>query len=162
MAFQDGQLLYETATLVSPSDLSEDRGLQSEWNDGYAAFSRGEVRLTGVPNIKVPDLSNEKVSGVNGVEGYLMELNLWRHDGEGIFEEIIIEREDGGYFCQYWKLNTKSTTRETNCYYRQAETFPRKTIGGRKPLFADNEMRSLECIVPEHRLHFFITTGKQT
>ncbi len=161
--FEDGSLQYRIYQIATLSELPQDIHPASKWDDGYVAFSRGEKRWKDIPEAKREALWDVKPSTGNsdmpGVEGYVMEINLWRHDGQGTFEEISLEREDRQIFCQHLKLVTApDQALELRCYFRQAETLAAKPVG-KPPLFNDHELRSLECIVPEHRLHFFITTG---
>lgn len=161
--FEDGWLDYQVFSIAGPEELPQEIGWRLPWDDGCIAFSRGEVPLADIADLGAPNLWNERAKGIEGVEGYLMEFDLWRHDAKGIFEEISIEREDGGFICQHWWLDT-GETKETNCYYRQAKTLARRPIRhpiGREALFdGAGLLLSLECIMPDHRLHFFITTGR--
>lgn len=164
--FEDGNVQYRVYQKANLSELPEEILPASSWNDGYVAFSRGEKRWADIPEEQRTSLWNLKLSKddamMPGVEGYVMEINLWRHDGKGIFEEVSIERDDRLIFCQHWKLDTApDQTLEKRCFFRQAETIAVKPVG-KPPIFAEDELRSLECVVPEHRLHFFLTTGKKS
>lgn len=161
--FEDGSLQYRIYQKASLSELPAEILPASKWDDGYAAFSRGEKRWKDIPEAQRAGLWDLKPAKENpvipGVEGYVTEINLWRRDGEGLFEEVSIERDGRRIFCQHWKLDSASdVTLENRCFFRQAETIAGKPVG-RSSIFSENELRSLECIVPEHRLHFFITTG---
>ncbi len=127
-----------------------------DWDDGYLAFSKGEKRLENIDLAKLNDFQNQKVQGIGSVEGYLMEIDLWR-SRNGIYEEIAIERDDTGFYCQKWELDTEN--KEFNCYYRRVKTLVRKAIGNAKEIFKNDELQSIEVVYPEKRLHFFITAG---
>jgi len=157
--FGDGWLDYKVNTLKILKELKTAMWPESEWEDGYVAFSRGECRWCDIPEDRRAGLWNERVSGIRGVEGYLMELNLWRSEA-GVNEEICIERQDSDFYCQYWRLDTKQQE-ETNCYYRHAETIRRDLVGRRKAIFKSDLVQTIEVIAPENRLHFFIT-GRQS
>lgn len=151
--FKDGFVTY-TVTRELPSDFSF-----SGWDDGYVAFSKGEKPLKDIlANIDIKDKSfvdviNNKIDGIYGVEGFLMELDLWRNNNDGAYEEISIERNDSGFLVQEWKLETKSE-KDRNCYWRMVDTSPRDNS-----IFKDLELKSIEVVYPENRLHFFLTVG---
>jgi hypothetical protein len=147
--FEDGHLTYEIATEAMPAfDLSE-------WDDGYLAFSNAERRLSELKDLPVSRLLGGKAQGIDGVEGYLMEVGLWRSRDE-VFEELSVEREDRGYFAQRWRLETRPTDGKTaNCHFRRATTQPR----AKGKLFSGSDLRSMEVVCPATRLHFFITCG---
>lgn len=157
--FIEGRIEYQSFTLTKPAEMPECVAFQKPWQDGYIAFSRGEARLSEIGDATAARLWEEKVNNLPDCEGFLMEMNLWRDNGGNVFEEISLEHEDDGFFCQYWRLE-KAGGDQANCYCRQAKTSPRLTFGDRKSLFAEGELSSWECIAPEHRLHFFITTGR--
>ena len=158
--FREGRLEYLSFTISNPSEMPLYVVFESPWRDGYATFSRGEVRLAMLGSHTAAHLWEERVNNLPDCEGFLMEMDLWRDDGKGTYEEISIEREDDGFFCQYWRLEM-SGNKQANCYFRRAKTEPRRPLGGRPSLFGEGELLSWECVVPEHRLHFFITTGRQ-
>lgn len=155
----------------------------TDWKDGYYSFSHTEIRKREFHNNKTlhdeilnkrENLLYERIS-LNGEDGnpktaYLMEIGLWKNssfDNGKIFEEISIERDDNGFFLQQWKLFTGkkldfgsgsgSESEWLECYYKTAETKQGK--GAAFTLFKGNELESIEIIIPEKRLHFFLTTG---
>lgn len=145
--FKEGFVTY-TVTYELPSDFSF-----NGWDDGYAAFSMGEKRMKDIKERDFLELVQDRVTGINGVEGYLMEVDLWRSNSDRSYEEISIEREDKGFLVHQWKLET-NTTNNSNCYWRFAETQPRGNS-----ILNKESLKSIEVIVDEHRLHFFITTS---
>lgn len=168
--FSDGFLAYEAGPVLEPNEVAAKLGVLSDWSGGFLAFSAG-VSLDGSGNAQpgeavldeklkrrdIATLLGHKVENIPGVQGYLMELNLWRKPADGIAEEVCVEREDGGFFYQQWTLRgnkeTVSSSQEMPCYFRKAETFPRGNSIFKKSL------SSVEVIVPRDRLHFFLTTG---
>jgi hypothetical protein len=139
--------------------------LAGNWDDGFLAFSRGERRLFDflAENGSQPlaRLQGQRVDGLTGVEGYLMELDLWRRDQEtGCVEEIVAEREDRGFFVQTWRLETRPPEGcAPNCYFRPLASFSRKPIGDCPRIFPETALRAVEVIVADRRLHFFLTTA---
>lgn len=154
--YNDGYLDY-TSEIIK--DIGEDIKL-NEWENGYLAFSKGEIRLSDYNTLNCEDVFKSKVSLPDIVDGYLMEANVWRNRG-GLVEELVIEREDNGFLIQRWTLYTKKTDKnDTNCFYEFIKPHQRKTIGNTISLFTDEELASIEVVYPEYRLHFFITTGR--
>ena len=152
--YKDGFVTYTMKFSIDDTDLES-------WDDGYLAFSNTELRINDklLNGLKLEDILNGS-SSVNGVEGYLMEVDLWRHEG-GVYKEISIEREDRGFLVQRWSLHTNIKENEKpdgyKCYYRKVNTLPRRPIADGARLFGDGELQSVEVIVPKRRLHFFIT-----
>lgn len=155
-AFQDGILLYQA------DQVSIDGGVPnlSEWDDGFIAFSDGEIRLDQAREVVPEHLFADRVAENKPFSGYVMEVDLWRQR-EGAFEELVLEREDSGLYRQYWKLRPSAEAGETNCYFRTAATRRRSPIE-RASVFATDDLRCLEVIHPENRLHFFIPIGRKT
>ena len=159
--FQDGYLEYrQSAAEDLPGEIM--KLLAEKWTDGFCAFSNRELRLRDIGD-KMADVSmfSGRVSGIPDTEGYLMELDLWRACGE-YNEELVIEREDYGFLIQHWKLHKTKTGEAVGdaCFYRSANTIPQeRKEGGKGLLFEEKEITSVEVIVPEKRLHFFITAG---
>jgi hypothetical protein len=132
--------------------------LGETWENGYLAFSSGEVRLEAVRGQAIAVA--ERIVGFPGVEGYLMEAGLWRANGTA-FEEIAAEREDTRFWLQRFFLETNVHIEDANCVYKPAATFERERIPSSKaPLFRDDELRTIEVVCPLSRLHIFITTGE--
>lgn len=153
--FIDGFLVYECES-KSIENLLKDYDFAG-WDDGYLAFSKGERQLQDIKD-KIKDLikgdKQGKVAGLEGIYGYLMEIDLWRKNGD-CPEEISIERDDNGFYCQRWNLFKKVPPEKYyDCLYRTVDTFPR-----RNSIFKDQPLESIEVIVPQNRFHFFITTG---
>lgn len=157
-AFEGAWLDYEILTLNA--DEAAALLQPSEWDDGFLAFSNTEMRLKDLPRgLSSFDLCCKSIDGLDGVEGYLMEADLWRRRGE-VFEEISLEREHRCFFFQKWKVRLVTGKEKSNCYWQLAKTFARTPIGSGKDLFGKgNLLPSIEVIQPETRLHFFITTG---
>jgi len=155
--FRDGFLSYECEKLSLDKLLSTYDF--SGWQDGFIAFSNTEKRLNDI-KADIKDLlkgdNQGKVRGVDGIEGYLMEINLWRSHDTGC-EEIVVERDDDGFYCQRWKL-LKQEPQENyfECRYRPVNTFP-----CRNSILKDQSLESIEVIVPQTKFHFFITGEKK-
>lgn len=151
--FSDGFITYTVETKSThelPSGFSF-----NDWDDGYAAFSNCEKRLKDIKGRDFSELVKDRVTGISGAEGYLMEVDLWRRNSDGTYEEISIEREDRGFLVQQWRLSKNNFDGGEPCYYCEADTQPRSNLR----LFEKDELRSMEVIMPEHRLHFFLTAG---
>lgn len=157
--FMDGFIKYDVLVLDTPELQKEhlDNIGLSDWADGYLAFSNTEKRLSDLKTHNLPDLFSK---GLSGVEGYLMEVDLWKNKN-GIYEEVSIEREDDYLLLQMWTLD--ATSQMKNCYYRKVETIPRgstlQPTRSLQPTFKDKDLNSLEVVFPEKRLHFFISAG---
>lgn len=158
--YLDGWLIYnvrQNAAVAEVCDLI--RALS--WDDGYIAFSKGELRWQGKPLNDTQDLIilfNHPHKDKD-IEGYVMEAGLWRQDGELIYEELSIERDAGGFFTQHWQLHTSKDTigdkKYLPCYYRYAQ----KVLPLRQSkIFKKGEIRAVEIIVPDYRLHIYMTT----
>lgn len=127
-----------------------------EWYDGYLAFSKKELRLKQVKSLPLEELFKQQDgSTLEGVEGWLIEVDLWRYR-DNCFEEISIEREDDRFFMQQWSLSTDVKADQENCFYRVVNPLSNQTN-----LFESNELVAFEVIVPQERLHFFITRGSE-
>lgn len=122
---------------------------EADMKQGYAAFSKGEIRLPDAGLVVNADLLNERTA-LKDCDGYLMELNLWKNEGT-IFEEIAVERTDEGFLTQEWKLDI-SEIEQGNCWYR----FRKHPVLENSRLYKD-KIETIETIMPKHRLHFFIT-----
>lgn len=148
--FEKGVLAYE----ASITAVDEVRKISLKgWDDGYLAFSNTERRLREV-DIELGSLLDGNFEGLLAVEGYLMEIGLWRRL-ENIYEEVSVEREDAGFFRQWWKLEKLSNgDKRGNCFYREVNTLPRPNS-----IFKETGLRSLEVIVQDCRLHFFMTVA---
>jgi len=158
--FQEGYLLYEVHI-----DVADFRAYDwSIWEDGYLAFSNNERRFHKAEDPeKIPQL----LSGENQRtdHGYLMELDLWRAPSEGVLRELVLQREGASFFVQDWTLwPNPPEGQKPNCYFAEAETRPLTISNGSSwPKgtlhFKPDELRAMEVVVPDMRLHFFITTG---
>jgi hypothetical protein len=147
--YRDGSLEYFVKDRV-PADGIKDHVLGHAWDGGFAAFSRGEKDLDDLDLDELVSGAGDRVATGNGIEGYLMELDLWRRREDKI-EELVLEREGDGFLLQKWTLTTNPDGK-ANCHYRTASTRLRGRYGGRR-------QDSIEVVAPEHRLHFYITTG---
>ncbi|RMG04484.1 MAG: hypothetical protein D6726_03275, partial [Nitrospirae bacterium] len=152
--FQKGFLIYEVLQVETPVSVNPD-----QWDDGYLAYSTVEERLSAVKG-KDKDLKTlfSSHTGDSG-RGYLMEADLWR-ERDGVYEEMSIEREDGNFLIQTWRLYGSAETPPEQgalrCFYRHTKTMPRG-LSLERGLFKEEELKSIEVVVPERRLHFFIT-----
>ncbi|MCP4346239.1 MAG: hypothetical protein GY795_12030 [Desulfobacterales bacterium] len=148
MKFEDGFIKYTVQHFENVDELPKE--INSEWDDGYVSFSKTEKRF-----------EKEDILSLLTQDDFT-EIDLWRK-GSDMYEEIAVEREDRGFFFQHWQLFTKEKQKPEGdnicrCYYRNAETVPRKPIET-KAVFQDNQLNSIEVICPDNRLHFFITAG---
>lgn len=145
--FYEGFIKYQVKFEI------EDEIELRDWDDGYIAFSNGEKRLKELLSMfsisTISELLQLKFNPVDGIEGYVVEVDLWR-SRNNVYEEISIEREDRGFLLQHWILSQKELENSKPCYLREVETLPRKNS-----LF--KRLSSIEVIIPEFRLHFFIT-----
>lgn len=160
--FSKGFLVYQVSQIQQVAETFLDK---SAWANGFYAFSHKEVamREVDVSQLTGTDLYHSRVD-IDNESTYLNEINLWRHQ-DGCFEEIVLEREDRYFILQQWRLYTQGIEKTDDlkkklppsypCYFKKTDTIPDKTA-----LFGPNELVSLEIIVPEKRLHFFLTTGE--
>lgn len=155
--FADGWVEY-TAREIPENNIDLKEVSPANWDDGYLAYSQGEIRID--KRMNDIDFVN-RTHGTNGVKGYLMEINFWKKTVD-TYEEISIEREDSGFFYQKWTLHTKPgdyAKPNYRCHYRKAPTMVREPIGKGAKQFEDDDLSSIEVVCPERRLHFFITEG---
>jgi hypothetical protein len=156
-AFKDGIVKYEAFEAETPPAIS-----LSDWDDGFLAFSKGELRLNDVKG-RNHDLKGLLLTRnpIPEQEGYLMEANLWR-GGDRFYEELSIEQDYGVFIIQKWLLIPEPAegVDGMRCFYRWAETMPR-SLTIKQGLFSENELRTIEVVVPERRLHFFITANRE-
>lgn len=142
--WKDGWLDYEFKTANTlPEMLWKDK----DWS-GYAAFSTYEEELETEKMKEFQDAGK-----MDDTIGCLMELGAWRTRKDGVFEEIAVEREGKDFLIHTWCLSTPSNGK-VNCYFREAETGFQKTA---KKKVTFEKMLSMEVVVPDARLHFFIT-----
>ena len=145
--------------------------LNRKWDDGFAAFSNGEVRLDEDTMAALADLlAGRRLQEGDvalrkkfaGFEGFLMEAGLWRRSQEKgekkVLEELAFEREGEGFFVQYWRLEPEKAAGDggLSCWWRPAATFVR---GNLKKLFPEGKVATREVVVPEYRLRFYLTEG---
>ena len=155
--FNHGFLRYETG--MKNAELLDSIIEMPRWDDGYVAFSELEKRIDDLGD--TPISFTDRIHGL----GFVTEIDVWRH-GDGVWEELVLEREDHGYFIQHWTLFDQAETRPENtrpCFWRRADTRARKPLGT-PGIFSDSQkgetlLASLEVICPDKRLHFFLTTG---
>ncbi len=160
--FKQGYLIYSVKENLAVSELS-DLIKSLTWDDGFIAFSQGEFRWQGKGFDTIDDLKtllSVRHKG-KGYEGYVMEADLWREDGGMLYEELSIERDSTGFFVQHWQLHTSIDTvgdrKAFNCYYRHTH----KVIPLRQSkLFQKGELSAIEVVVPEFRLHIYLTTKR--
>lgn len=156
--FNDGFLRYETD--MKQPEILDNYFKISQWDDGYIAYSNLEKRIH--------DPGDTPISLTCRIQelGFVTEINVWRY-WDGVWEELVFEREDQGYFMQHWTLSVQSETRPENsrpCYWRRAQTLVRKPLGSPGIFSAwpkgETLLNSREVICPVQRLHFFLTTGE--
>ena len=140
---------------VEPEQAS-DRALPGEWDDGFAAFSNREKPLAKLE--PSPERLFWDRRDTFGMEGWLMEANLWRNK-DGLYEEICLEREDDGIFVQHWKLATGVAEEAADCLYRTVELVAGKPVQRGGDVFTDGRIRAMEIVYPKSRLHIFMTIG---
>ena len=155
--FLEGTLVYTAAGGITPADLAHK--LAGAWQDGYVAFAASEKRLAELKGI-APDVSflSGRVQNLDGAEGYVTELNLWRRDG-AILEEIAAEREENTFHVQTWRLDTAPATGSGNCWHRPAATRSGSHHKAGRRLFS-GELAGVEVVMPQQRLNFYITRGE--
>lgn len=153
--FQTGRLIWQQANGLMPADLlKRAEFLQKSWQDGVVTFSVDELRLKNIGTEKLQEYLGGRSDQNGGPEGYLMELNCWRKADQN-YEELALERQGETFSAQYLKLLTNASD-ETGmlCYYRTAQTVVRNNIEA-----LDHELTSIEVVVPEYRLRFYLTRG---
>jgi len=156
-AFKVGIVRYESFETSTPPEIN-----LSDWDDGFLAFSKEELRLKDVKgsNYGLKRLLTTR-NPIPGQEGYLMEVDLWRAR-DGTCEEVSIEQDYGVFFTQKWILfpELKEGIDGMRCFYRFSETMPR-SLSIKHGLFSESELGTIEVIVPEKRLHFYITVNRE-
>lgn len=160
MEFQEGFFSYEIHFDVADFDKYD----WSLWDDGFLAFSNREWRFDKKSHPKqIPLLlsgDNQKTAN-----GYLMELDLWWAPSQGVFRELVLEREGTSFFVQDFTLcKTPPDGQKLNCYFAKAKTRPPKkdkdpNKARKRILFESKELASIEVVVPDTRLHVFLTTA---
>lgn len=157
--FSTGSLLWSVDTMTAKEFTH--LHLNSDWHDGFAAFSNAECRLRELGSPKhLAELLDGRIENHDGLEGFLMEGGLWRSDAKTqVYEELALEREGNRYFVQYWRLSLHKSTEQgsSRCYWRDAATFAR---GNLHKLFPEKTIAAFEVIVPADRLRFYITRGQ--
>ncbi|MCX7635113.1 MAG: hypothetical protein N2Z74_05135 [Syntrophales bacterium] len=148
--FHEGSLQWQAASMTS--DAIAEQFLQQTWDDGFLAFSDSERRLDKEGFLLLTAALKGRADAVGGPTGYLMEAGLWRNRG-AIVEELSLEREGEVFFVQYWRLTRHAPPEAANCYWREAATFVRGNLGH---VFVGN-IKTLEVIVPDHRLRLYLT-----
>jgi len=158
MDFKDGYITYETLFIKTLDNMPKDTVL-SRWDDGYLAFSNVEIRIDDeIKRLDVCHIANSRINEFEnltalGGEGYLMELDVWRKEGDTI-EEMTLERMDNGWFYQRWKLKTEGFDKP-NCFYNSCKVTIRNP---NRKIFHRDDIGAVEVIVPDKRLNFYITT----
>ncbi len=178
-AFNNGHLDYTANHVESLEESMMDVKISSwilgTWDDGYIAFSNTERRLAAVIH-DLPSMLLIPDQRVAGDQGYWMEIALWRpatrlrelaQESGGwqgfqpsINEELVLEREDDGFYMQYWKLDRDPGRADHNCCFRDIRVFPRaarKALAEEGPFFAEGELGATEVILLDKRLHFFLS-----
>ncbi|MCM0755098.1 hypothetical protein M7784_07530 [Desulfovibrio aminophilus] len=128
------------------------------WNGGYAACSTEETILSDEGKVKafkeILRGGSIETSGLfANPEGPLMEVGLWREDNN-LYEEISMEREDGNFIFQRWTLHTNDEHDGRLCYWRKTNFKIQKHLN-----LLGNDINVIEVIIPETRMHIFLTTA---
>lgn len=149
--FKEGFFQYRTQ-ICDFNGLREKIGNLKQWDDGYLAFSNTELRLTQI------DLPLDALEGrINGkipeAEGYLMEVDLWRKK-DGAYEELYMERNDREFLIEKCVLFEQKDSESNGymCFWRETDL-----ITNERSIFKKEEISAAEVIVPDVRLHIFIT-----
>ncbi len=128
---------------------------------GYAAFSSMETKIGGLDGDIKQQISANGFNRLNDNLGYTMEINLWGQTQNGCFREIVAERNGDHFLVQTWNLDLNEQAGADaswlRVYTRKARTFPFSK--GDKTLFKPDELHTMEIIVPEMRITFYLTTG---
>lgn len=156
--FNDGCLYLEQNRLLNAETLWEKYLLNKEWQDGYLAFSAGEMRFK-------PDMHGQLQKWLTGrtgakgerfgetlIEGFLMSGGLWRNKDD-IFEELAFERSEGHFLVNYWRLDTKSD--EKQCGFRPANV----CLLPHSKIFDKKSMSAYEVKTYEGGHHLYIVRG---
>lgn len=157
--FCSGYITCVVKTNVAPAQLAS--MLAKNWQDGYVAFANGEKRLSDLSQIPLASaFLTERINGkLDGIEGYVTEINLWRCHGS-VIEEIAVEREENTYLVQHFCLDTAPEL-EGNCQYRHAVTRAGAHHSRTGSQLFSGPLESVEVIWPENRLNIFLTKGAQ-
>ncbi|HOP86859.1 MAG TPA: hypothetical protein PKZ54_10375 [Syntrophorhabdaceae bacterium] len=161
--FKEG-IFYHISKTISWDSLKHEIESLHNWDDGYLAFSNVEKRIKDLNDLEVDGLLGRINGIVSDAEGYLMEAGLWRAKYDQ-YEEIYIEREDDRFFIERWQLKKKVMQEDATdaqgylCFFREAAPL----IYGptlKKGIFLEEELGALEIVVPNARLHIFISVKK--
>ncbi len=153
--YKKGKLTYRVYEKMSVDELIS--LISSEWDDGFLAFSKGEIRLKDIPTGTDLKKLFSETHTTGQYEGYLMEAGLWRQS-DGVLEEIAIERDGTKFFVQLFRLlKDENSTEGMPCYFRENVNV-RAT--GQSKLFQSKDLSATEVIMPEYRLHIYITTKR--
>ncbi len=156
--FNEG-ILYHISKTIAWDSLKHEIDSLHNWDDGYLAFSNVEKRIKDLNDIEVDALSGRINGLVSDAEGYLMETGFWRTKGDES-EEIYIEREDGKFFVERWRLKKKVIQEEMTdargyvCFWRETQPLVNRGV------FKDYPPGALEVVVPDARLHIFMSVKK--
>lgn len=150
--FKEGFIIHRSGVFTFDRVIEKIKDFK-EWNDGYAAFSSKELRLE---ELKLPlqDLEGRVDGKIHDIKGYLMEVGIWREDGK-IAEEVYIEREDRGFYLEQWKLMMDGSSGGSEghpCLWRKANV-----MAGKGRIFQRGDLSAIEVIVPDYRLHIFLS-----
>ncbi|HOL06556.1 MAG TPA: hypothetical protein PK864_11085 [Syntrophorhabdaceae bacterium] len=149
--FKEGLLQY-TTRISDFNGLREEIGDLKQWDDGFLAFSNAEFRIAHI-DLPIDDLK-ERVNGkISKAEGYLMEVDLWRKK-DGAYEELYVERDNRDFLIEKWVLLEQKDSESTGymCFWRDTDV-----VINERSIFKKEEISAVEVIVPDVRLHIFIT-----
>ncbi len=150
--FKEGFIFHRAGITTFDMVIEQIKDLK-EWKDGYIAFSPKELRLKEL-NLPLQDLEGRVDGKIPDIEGYLMEVGIWREDGKTV-EEIYTERNDRGFYLEQWKLMMDGASGGYEgypCLWRKANV-----MAGKGRIFQRGELSAIEVIVPDYRLHIFLS-----
>jgi hypothetical protein len=157
-SFQAGFVKYKTGLKTADEAGALIDNPKCKWTDGYLTFSKGELPLKSLPTGPLSAMIAGTVPGIKDrkgedIQGYLMEVDLWCKR-DGCYKEISLERDDAVFYLQKWELAPDPIDGAQICYWREVDILPH----AKSTVFAA-DIKALEVIVPERRLHFFLTAG---
>ncbi|MCX7858217.1 MAG: hypothetical protein N2513_09640 [Deltaproteobacteria bacterium] len=152
--FKPGTLFHSVKMLSFGALLSEISSLDT-YKDGYFAFSNKEINLDDLRRHGDLLTGGKVPENDLGVEGYLLEIDLWTNKN-GAYEEIYVEKLKDTYFYEKWLLKEGRDEGGNPCYFRKAKI---KLL--KKSVFQGKKLSALEVIVPEYRISIFLTVTEE-
>ncbi len=155
MDFKEGRLLFEAGYTDRDKALEMLKGFGKP-KDGFVAFSSVEMRIGSISSA-FKELLDGKVSDY----GYMLEMDIWKNDVNN-FHELYIKRDSSLFYYNNIHLLTDSDSFNNLsedyqlCFYcRVGRTFNLP----QNHTFSSGELDCIEVVVPETRLHIFITVS---